>query len=162
MSDVNTEIKVGDRFVLNTDYMGVRDGYFKTGDVVEITKVLPCGSGEFKCIKTNRKSGDYIIKPRFSISHGKVTRIETPPKTTPRPHAELIKQWADDEDCVVEFYSEGLNKWVFASTPPWLPEIEYRIKPKTPSIKTELLEQIAKMEQDLAEMKAKANQVGEE
>ena len=83
------------------------------------------------------------------------------PKTTPRPHAELIKQWADDKDCVVEFYSEDLNKWMSASTPSWDTRFEYRIQPKTTSIKTELLEQIAKMEQDLAEMKAKVNQVGE-
>ena len=83
-----------------------------------------------------------------------------PVATTPRPHAELIKQWADDEDCVVEYYSEGLSKWMPASTPAWDTGHKYRIKTKTPSIKTELLEQIAKMEQDLAEMKAKANQVG--
>ena len=53
---------------------------------------------------------------------------ETPVKTTnPRPHAELIKAWADGAE--IQFKSGGI--WCDYSggdSPIWLPSMEYRIK----------------------------------
>ena len=50
----------------------------------------------------------------------------------PRPHADMIKQWADDDSLIVETRKKGVRgaKWVLAYTPIWNPEYEYRFKPK--------------------------------
>lgn len=54
--------------------------------------------------------------------------------TTPRAHAELIKQWADDDSLEIEYWSPGLNSWQPAETPTWEPTTKYRLKPTKPSI----------------------------
>lgn len=98
------------------------------------------------------------MEEKVLLGHwSELKNIQHRPKTTPRPHADLIKQWADDEDCVVEVKIN--NKWLVASEPSWLDIYQYRIKPKQSSAKTELMDEIAKMEQALAELKAKADQV---
>ncbi len=53
---------------------------------------------------------------------------------TPRPHAELIKQWADDDSLEIETRPKGhrdITEWGVTSTPAWIEEFEYRIKLKT-------------------------------
>lgn len=52
------------------------------------------------------------------------------PPTNPRPHAELIKQWADDDSLVIEGRCKILGGvWMEAMSPNWYPDQEYRIKP---------------------------------
>ena len=53
------------------------------------------------------------------------------PTTTPRPHAELIKQWADDDSLVIETRPKGSDEWGTTHSPAWCEEFSYRIKPKT-------------------------------
>lgn len=48
--------------------------------------------------------------------------------TTPRPHADLIKAWADGE--TIQFFDGYLNRWFDKETPTWEPRLTYRIKPK--------------------------------
>ena len=51
---------------------------------------------------------------------------------TPRPHAELIKQWAEDDTVEIEFYSTRCNGWEVTSEPGWYLHVGYRIKPPAP------------------------------
>jgi hypothetical protein len=46
-----------------------------------------------------------------------------------RPHAELIKRWADDGTMEIEVLSDK-DKWEPVPTPWWNPDVTYRIKPK--------------------------------
>lgn len=50
----------------------------------------------------------------------------------PRKHAELIKQWADDDSLEIETWFNGA--WVYIESPCFLDNSEYRIKPTKPSI----------------------------
>tara|TARA_R110000868_G_scaffold266121_1_gene525032 strand:+ start:128 stop:448 length:321 start_codon:yes stop_codon:yes gene_type:complete len=47
-----------------------------------------------------------------------------------RKHAELIKQWAQDETAEVECREVADDPWEPVPTPWWNPELTYRIKPK--------------------------------
>ena len=68
--------------------------------------------------------GGYINFEYFEI-------LEPVPKTTPRPHAELIKQWADDDSLEIEFREDICECWQDTYQPVWIPGHQYRIKPKT-------------------------------
>ena len=46
-----------------------------------------------------------------------------------RPHAELIKKWADDMEMEIE-YLHALDGWILHSNPMWHPSVKYRKKPK--------------------------------
>ena len=59
----------------------------------------------------------------FGNNHCKCDEIS---KSTPRPHAELIKAWADGAE--IEHLSNG--RWIFINNPGWYNAHEYRIKPK--------------------------------
>ena len=45
-----------------------------------------------------------------------------------RPHADLIQEWVDDPECVIEALISG--GWVVCKNPLWLPDMKYRIKSK--------------------------------
>lgn len=47
--------------------------------------------------------------------------------TNTRPHAELIKAWADGAE--IEYRCPDMECWYPAKTPTWDPKTEYRIKP---------------------------------
>lgn len=59
---------------------------------------------------------------------------------TPHKHRDLIKAWADG--AIIEYYRVGFG-WEECSfnTPYWLPETNYRIKPKTIKYRNFLWEQ---------------------
>ena len=57
--------------------------------------------------------------------------LEPAPKTNPRPHAELIKQWADDDSLEIEFREDICQPWEDTYQPAWIQGHQYRIKPKT-------------------------------
>jgi hypothetical protein len=57
--------------------------------------------------------------------------LEPATKTKPRPHADLIKQWADDDSLLVQFKGHNSGKWLDSPLPSWSKDYEYRIKPKT-------------------------------
>lgn len=46
---------------------------------------------------------------------------------TPRPHAELIKQWVDDDSLIIETKMPS-GIWKVTSDPMWLPNADYRIQ----------------------------------
>lgn len=57
--------------------------------------------------------------------------------TTPHPHAEVIKAWADDTSLVVQCREEGEDEWfdiAYPSKSSWDYAYEYRIKPVPKSI----------------------------
>lgn len=45
----------------------------------------------------------------------------------PRPHAELIRQWADG--CEIQYRKPGTDRWVDSPEPAWVADYDYRIKP---------------------------------
>jgi len=45
-----------------------------------------------------------------------------------RPHADLITEWANDPECVIEMLIDG--QWSVCKNPLWLPDMKYRIKGK--------------------------------
>jgi hypothetical protein len=47
----------------------------------------------------------------------------------PRKHAELIKQWADDDSLVIEVKS-STGDWLKTTSPWWSEDEKYRIKPE--------------------------------
>lgn len=69
-----------------------------------------------------------LIGYNFCAHPSEVTPVSTSTKK-PRPHAELIKQWADDSTLVIEV-SSGAD-WYVTKNPEWHEEQQYRIKPKT-------------------------------
>lgn len=50
----------------------------------------------------------------------------------PRPHAEIIKAWADG--ATIQFKSKGSGVWTTTSSPLWHINTEYRIKPEPTDI----------------------------
>lgn len=51
-----------------------------------------------------------------------------------RKHAELIKQWADDDSLEIEVRIQDSDDWAVICGPSWGGACEYRIKPTKPSI----------------------------
>jgi hypothetical protein len=49
----------------------------------------------------------------------------------PHKHAELIKAWADGAEIQIK-YNDGWCDWCIGSSPHWLDDEEYRIKPQEP------------------------------
>src|SRR5215217_7165405 len=45
----------------------------------------------------------------------------------PRPHAEVIKAWADGEQ--IQYRAPGNDAWVDCPDPAWTVDYEYRVKP---------------------------------
>ena len=98
---------------------------FETGNnrvffnrVLEVTKTLKLGVNVHEI-------GGYITFNQFEI-------LEPTPKTNPRLHAELIKQWADDDSLVVQFKGRH-GAWLDSSSPSWSNDYEYRFRPETVS-----------------------------
>jgi hypothetical protein len=87
-----------------------------------------------KCFEVSGVSGDAITMQGVAgLWLWKYFEILEPAqKTNPRPHAELIKQWADDDSLEIEF--KGYNSDMWDTTPvhpAWSVDYEYRIKSKT-------------------------------
>lgn len=57
-------------------------------------------------------------------------------------HAEIIKQWADDQTKIVEWRHYDSEEWQRVEKPSWLGDAQYRIKPERvyPETKMELFE----------------------
>lgn len=69
-----------------------------------------------------------IISFDFYVHPDDVVLVTTISSKKPRPHAELIKQWADDDSLEIEV-SSGAD-WYVTKNPEWHEEQQYRIKPK--------------------------------
>lgn len=69
-----------------------------------------------------------LIGYNFCVHPSEVTPVTTSTKK-PRPHAELIKQWADDDSLEIEV-SSGAG-WYVTKNPEWREHQQYRIKLKT-------------------------------
>lgn len=68
-----------------------------------------------------------LIDYNFSVHPSEVVAVST---KKPRPHAELIKQWADDDSIEIQEYNSDYKTWTNVSYPKWYSDTEYRIKPK--------------------------------
>ena len=113
----------------------------KVGDVVWILKHHP--DYEFwskyydscfgKCFKISEVANEAVslvgMSGLWMCKYFEI--LEPPPKTNPRPHSELIKQWADDDSLEIEFKGYNSGKWLNSPIPSWSNDYEYRIKPKT-------------------------------
>lgn len=71
---------------------------------------------------------DEVIDYNFFIHPNEVIPAST---KNPRKHAELIKQWADDDSLQIQVYCEVPKTWIDISNILWSEHNEYRIKPKT-------------------------------
>lgn len=80
-----------------------------------------------------------IIESKFKVSSTslplrnsflKVKESELEPLNCSRPHAELIKAWADGAE--IERYSIPLESWIKVDNPRFHEGREYRIKPEEP------------------------------
>lgn len=91
----------------------IADGVF---EILDIDK-----DGDL-CLKKNK-----LIDYNFFVHPSEVTPVST---KKPRPHAELIKQWADDDTVEIQEYNSDYKRWINVY-PHWYPDTEYRIKPKT-------------------------------
>jgi hypothetical protein len=113
----------------------------KDGDVVRILKHHPDFdlwtkdySDRFgKCFKVSGITFDAISMIGITglWVHKYFEILEPAPKTNPRPHSELIKQWADDDSLEVQFQAHPTWKWKDTAEPQWLTGHQYRFKPKT-------------------------------
>lgn len=129
------------------------NGTFKVGDKVKVKSysefdfsddlyedyqndVRVIADGVFEILKLN-SDGDLCLdtKGRIGFSYFYVHPTEVTPVSTstkkPRPHAELIKQWADDDSLEVEKFDILNQVWVPCKRPGWYIAGSYRIKPKT-------------------------------
>lgn len=69
-----------------------------------------------------------VIDYFFTIHPQDVIPVST---KNPRKHAELIKQWADDDSLEIQVYCEVHKAWIDISNIIWSEYNDYRIKPKT-------------------------------
>jgi hypothetical protein len=113
----------------------------KDGDVVRIHSDIPgskdWGGAQRSLGKIQKVS---IVHSTVGVQFEAATGIwrweyfeilELSTKTKARPHADLIKQWADDDSLLVQFKGHNSGKWLDSPLPSWSKDYEYRIKPKT-------------------------------
>jgi hypothetical protein len=114
----------------------------KVGDIVRIREDIP---SSIHWASTARRSLGTIQKvtalhenmgATFDCISGLWSRtyleiLEPATKTTPRPHAELIKQWAEDDSLEVQVKTELMEDWSDITHPSWCKGCDYRFKPKT-------------------------------
>ena len=113
----------------------------KVGDVIRITFTDEFHDIENKCmsrffnrvlkVSEVRKFGVNTPEVGGYINFNYFDILEPVPKTNPRPHADLIKQWADDDSLEIECRTNSHSSWVDVEEPVWSARYEYRIKPKT-------------------------------
>ena len=87
----------------------------------------------FQIIETDQ-DGDIrldtsFIGYQYYIHPEQCELVETSTKN-PRKHAELIKQWADDDSLEIQVYCEVHKAWIDISNIIWSEHNEYRIKTK--------------------------------
>jgi hypothetical protein len=115
----------------------------KVGDVIRIREDIPAAEfwpncdrnclGTIKIVWMIYSDGDIEFKGHSGIWREDYFEILEPAsKTNPRPHAELIKQWADDDSLEIEYLAPDNSDWQYASPKPlWNKTFKYRVKPKT-------------------------------
>lgn len=115
------KFNVGDKVVFANEeardkFFGLYSGndVFKIFDVLTVAKVRDEGS-----ILTFKEDNLYI-----SEAESKCFVVAPDLSKQPRPHAELIKAWADGAEIQVK----GAGMWLPASSPTWDADLEYRIK----------------------------------
>ena len=91
----------------------------------------------FQIIETDQ-DGDIrldtsFIGYQYYIHPEQCELVETSTKK-PRPHAELIKWWADDDSLEIESRSELGESWYPVDKPQWHEQQLYRIKPKPKTV----------------------------
>lgn len=87
-------------------------------------------SGRMKCDTLRGKEGSWaVFRNQQHESLTKFAVIPKPNLVTPRPHAELIKAWADGAE--IEIYTPDMG-WVVIPHPMWNNSHTYRIKPTEP------------------------------
>lgn len=101
------------------------------GKVVYGTGTAPLPSGNFAKGSTSLPLG--YIGNGFTYSYARLATSQELqeagllPTTNPRPHAELIKAWADG--AAIERYYPDDDTWLEVSLPSWRTTAQYRIKP---------------------------------
>lgn len=95
-------------------------------DVKQISEmsftILEIDTDEDLCLDT-----DDVIDYNFFIHPNEVIPVST---KNPRKHAELIKQWAEDDSLEIEKFNSFNKAWEPCLHPGWYPDNDYRIKPK--------------------------------
>jgi len=78
----------------------------------------------FKCISQDNKM--YALKQQVIDAYTNLYHQLPQTESPSRPHAHLIKAWADG--ATIECWYPTEEVWVERETPNWLPELDYRIK----------------------------------
>lgn len=146
---------------------------FKVGDKV---RVVESGSGfsystaeSGEVVVTISKVGRYLDRTGYQVE-GKGSEKgnqKSNPKykgfngedsfelvAQPRPHAEVIKAWADGAE--IEFYNPAFSSWASVECPAWVEEFQYRVKPEKSEaeLKIEELEkEVDKIQQEIQKLK---------
>ena len=122
--------KVGDKvkvkpyseFDFNDELYDMTDGdvFNIAGSVFTVIKID--SDGDLYLDTWDKIEYSFVIHPQDVIQ----TSVKNP-----RPHAELIKQWSEDDSLEVEKFDILNQVWVPCTRPGWHVAGSYRIKPKT-------------------------------
>lgn len=66
----------------------------------------------------------------------------SPTKKRNHPHADLIRQWLDDDSLKIECKEAGSSHWLTVENPLWSPNLDYRAKVNTPVYEYKILYKI--------------------
>lgn len=129
---------------------------FKVGDTVEVIDLVEAKDAVNDGIEVGDVLTVNYVDNMWCAFEGCTFWISSPglrllDPTNPRPHAELIKQWADDDTLEIEV--KNGQHWTKVARPNWLPELKYQIKPTKPTEKEAARKRLAVMEAELQLLK---------
>lgn len=165
-------ISVGDQFILTEMHPAVSEGVVPNGTIVIITDVRKGSRHPFGDVgdislhdSSDNAQNNYLkkyyhidtacIESMYVVRHVNDDTLVNKPKANPRKHAELIKQWADDHNCIVEASQDGGITWYEDPYPTWDIQRDYRIKSSKTIEKEQLLKEIRVLETRMSELNEK-------
>ena len=101
----------------------------KNGNPARLVCADKKGRARFIWLEQDEKCSEYVATGTYEALCQALRLADDEPvkqAQTPRPHAELIKAWADGAE--IEAMLKG--EWTSVDNPLWLATREYRIKPK--------------------------------
>ena len=128
-TNVNSKYKFADNciYVEEGEFKRIQDHLLRIGYTWAWNGRLPSDTATIRTC-TDGTLTFCIAPPSLKDIIFSVTNfIEAFPMPTPRPHAELIKQWAEDDSIKIE--QKGGGGWIPCNNPLWRPDSKYRIKP---------------------------------
>ena len=133
------KIQVGDMVYAVVDGLGFSRNNIQKykGKAFKVLKIEPCGYfGE--------EVGVLLDGYANTVSNGMVSirSLKFAYRVEPRPHADVIRAWADGE--YVQFLHESTGEWCDVEKPSFNENFKYRVKPPKQSDQNNEIEAIAK------------------